>query len=299
MPGMMEKVMGMGPWLARCVATLFLVLAGAAPAPAQGIVEGSLRLADERVPITHVYARESRPKPGSDEAPHVIILMTDRPAPPEIVASRRAYYAAAREGRIRGALLVLEPEPRFVLFAPGGAYVDTAVPDFFDRLTLSGLRGENGTVSGHLQMSEAGDLDDGEAGAPDSYRVDLRFSAPVAPAPQPGEVLTGDAARNSPQAAMPLRALQIIQTGSIADLRAAFHPDHPIWTMRDDDTAEILRMAREMLPAPDTFLQSIERILVYDDAALVIARDSDRETTASLRRDGDAWKFADGPIPND
>jgi hypothetical protein len=299
MPGK-TLVTGMGPWLARCVATAWLILAGAAPAPAQGTVEGSLELAGERVPISHVYAREGRPRPGSGEPPDVIILMTDRPAPPEVVASRQAYYAAASTGRIRGALLVLQPDPRFVLFAPGGSRVDTAVPDRLERLTLAALRRENGTVSGHLRMSEAGELAYGQAGAPDSYRVDLRFSAPVAPAPQPREVLTGEAARNSPQAAMALRALRILQTGSVAELRAAFHPDHSIWIMSSDDAAAILEIARLMLPAPETFLASIERILVYDDAALVVARDADGGgTIVSLRRDGDAWKFADAPIAND
>lgn len=290
--------MGMGWWLARAVAMAFLFLVGAVPALAQGSVEGSLELAGERVPITHVYAREGRPRPG--ETPHVIILMTDRPAPPEVAASRRAYHAAASEGRIRGALLVLEPDPRFVLFAPGGAYVDTAVPDIFDRLTLSDLRRENGAVSGHLRMSEAGELDYGEAGAPASYRIDLRFTAPIAPAPQPREVLTGAAARSSPQAAMALRGLEIIRTGSLDEMRAAFHPDHPVSTLPSGDEAvAILEAARRFLPAPDTFLQSIESITVYDDAAMVFARDRDGDSRVYLRRDGDAWKFVDAPIAND
>ena len=149
-------------------------------------------------------------------------------------------------------------------------------------------------------MSEAGELDHGEAGAPDSFRVDLRFNAPIAQAPQPIETLTGEAARTSPQAAAALRALHIVRTGSLAEIRAVVHPDEPAWTMLNSEgAAAMLEAARRFLPAPNTFLQSIERVLVYDDAAIILARGSDGQITVSLRRDGDAWKFADGPIPND
>src|SRR5689334_12804463 len=106
MPGLAEVWMSV---LARLVLGLMLAFAAAVPALAQNSVSGTMQLDNETVTLTHVYARQSVPSPSDARPGHIIILMTDRPAPPEIRASRQAYYAAAREGRIRGALLVLEP----------------------------------------------------------------------------------------------------------------------------------------------------------------------------------------------
>jgi hypothetical protein len=279
-----------------------LLVVAVPPAAAQGMIEGTLQIGSDTVPLTHVYARESVPRPGSDEAAHVIILMTDRPAPPEVQASRRAYYAAAREGRIRGALLVLEPDPRFVLFAPGGAQIDTEVPDVFERISLSDLRRDGASVSGQLQMTEADELPFGDDGSTFIYRVDARFSAPVVAAPRATATLTGMAARDSPQAQAAERILEVIHRGSVAEVQRVLLADHPAWSQLGSGDVEFaLAMMREFLPAPATFRQSIERITVYDDLAVISARDADgiTTTTVSLRRVGDEWKMAQTPIAND
>lgn len=94
------------------------------PASAQGTAEGTVSYDSDRVKMTAAYARETRPSPTSDQPPPVVVLVTDRPAPAEIVASRQAYYAAARAGQIRGFLIVFETpsdKPRLAIFAPGGA----------------------------------------------------------------------------------------------------------------------------------------------------------------------------------
>jgi hypothetical protein len=78
--------------------------------------------------------------------------------------------------------------------------------------------------------------------------------------------------------------------------------DHPAWSQLGSGDVEFaLAMMREFLPAPATFRQSIERITVYDDLAVISARDADgiTTTTVSLRRVGDEWKMAQTPIAND
>ena len=279
---------------------VFLLILAAAPVAAQGTVEGHLELDGERVPITHIYAREGVPSAASSEPGHVIILMTDRPAPPEVRASREAYYAATREGRIRGALLVLEPEPRFALFARGGYYASTRVPDTFEELTLSGLRREGGTVSGRLQRSEPGELLFGSGDGPTTYRVDLSFSAPIEPASRPAATLTGAAARSSPQAAAVTRALAAIHAGNVTEARAAFHPDHPAQdALRGEEAEEILARTSASLPPPATYLQLIREIRVYEDNAVIVAVDRGIDISFTVLRDGDEWKLDRVPIPND
>lgn len=285
---------------ARLFLGLTLAFATAPSAQAQDSVTGTMQLDNETVTLTHVYARQSVPSPSDTRPGHVIILMTDRPAPPEIRASRQAYYAAAREGRIRGALLVLEPDPRFVLFAPNGSYTDTAVPDVFDRIALSNLQRSATTVSGQLRTSEPGNLDFGEPGSPATYRIDARFSAAITPAPQPQQTLSGDAARNTPQAAAAAESLRVIHNGTVADILAVLHSGYEMRAMLEGERSqEILQLARQMLPQPDRFLQTIQRMVVYDDLTIITADDGEGDVTVSLRRDGDSWKLARGPIAND
>jgi hypothetical protein len=53
------------------------------------------------------------------------------------------------------------------------------------------------------------------------------------------------------------------------------------------------------VPAAETYLQSIQRVVVYGDEAIVVARDSGGTNRLSLRRDGGEWKLAASLIPDD
>jgi len=283
-------------------ALLFGLPIASAPASAQGRVEGHVSYDSERVAMTHVYARQTRSPIGRH--PHLIVLITDREASPEVIASRQAYYDAARNGRIRGLLLVFENasnEARLVLFAPG-VVEDTSVPDIFSRVALEEVRRSNGAVEGRVRSSQPLDFDPVAevAGAPRTYTLDLRFSVPFAAAPQPSQVLTGEAARASPQTEAALEALQLIRTGTPEQVRARLLPNHPMWEgLAGRQAAAILAMAREMTPAPATFVRTVQRVVVYGDEAVVEARDSEGDSEVSLRREDGVWKLARSPIPND
>jgi hypothetical protein len=293
------------PLFARFLTLLSAFLIPLGGAAAQPAVEGTISYDDVSVPMTFVSARETRPSPDSGNPPQIVILVADRPAPADVLASRQAYYAAAREGRIHGLLIVLRPptsETQLVVFAPGGGAADIMMPDPFSRVALTEVTRDGSFVSGRLRTSEPGQFvgGGGGAGEPENFAVDLRFRVAIAPAPAPTEILTGDAARRSPQAAEALRTLQLIRTGSPAEVRARLHPDHPAWAgLGNAQAAAILAMAREAMPAPATFLQSIQRILVYGDEAIIVARDRQGSTTVSLRRQAGEWKLAAAPIPND
>ena len=289
--------------ISRLAAALVALLAPLAAAEAQGTVQGTVRYDDEAVAMTHVVARQTRPSPTSEEPPHTVVLITDRAPPPAVAGSRQAYYAAAREGRLHGLLIVVEPSgPRLHLFAPGDAVASTSVPDIFRRVQLDDFVHADGWISGHLRTSEPGEfeLQGPNPQGPSTYSLDIRFRAPVAPGPRPTETLTGEAARNSPLAEAAARALDTVRTGSLADLRASLHPSHPFRDSLEGEQAEaILAMARDMMPAPAEFRASIERVIVYGDEAVVAARDAEGWSSVSLRREGGVWKLADAPIAND
>ena len=289
-------------FLPAFIAALLLPLSGAA---AQATIEGSVRYDAVSVPMTHVYARETRPHPDGDQPPDVVILIADRPAPAAVAASRQAYYAAAGESRIRGLLIVLGPpsnEARLVIFAPGGGSADVLLPDPFSRVELTDLVREGGFVSGRLRTTEPGEFVGGGGGPaePATYAADLRFRAAIAPAPRPSEVLTGEAARRSEPAAAALSIFQLIRTGRAAEVRARLHPEHPARAALGSEHAEEnLATIREALPPPSAFLQSIQRVLVYGDEAVIVARDGVGRLPVSLRRDGGEWKLAGARAPND
>jgi hypothetical protein len=294
--------------LRRWIAILLAALLHAAPAYAQAAepaIEGAISYDAQNVPMTYVSARETRPSPDGNIPSKTIILIADRPPPAGIAASRRAYYAAAREGRVRGLLIVLGPsasEAQLVIFAPGGGVGDVSLPDIFSRVELTDLTRQGGWVSGRLRTSEPGEFVGGGGGAdePASYSIDLRFRVAIAPAPVPSEILTGDAARRSPQASAALSMLQLLQTGSAAEIRARLNPNHPAWAgLGTAQAAAVLAAARAVLPSPTTFLQSIQRIVVYGDEAIILGRDGGGSNIVSLRRDAGEWKVADAPIPGD
>ena len=289
-------------WLIRGLTALLATFGAAAAAAVPGTVEGTVHYDSNAVAMTHVVARETRP--SGTEPPQTVILITDRAAPAEIAGSRQAYYAAAREGRIRGLLIVIErpaEPPRLVIFAPGGGTDQTVLPDIFDRIELADFVRADGFVSGRLRSTEPREFNFGDdPNAPQTYALDLRFRVPVTPAPRPTETLTGDAARRSPQAAAALRALQLIHSGSLAEIRAQLMPDHPMWEALGSGSAEnVLRIARENLPRPATYLQTVQRVVVFGDEAVVHARDAEGDIDVSLRRADGEWKMARSPISND
>jgi hypothetical protein len=253
--------------------------------------------------MTHVYARETRGSVGGTEPGQVKIVILDRAAPGRVAASQQAYIEAARAGQVQGVMLSLEPEDqvRLALFVPG-AYDSTSVPDVFAQVELTDLVREGGWVSGRLRTTEPREFMADGVGpqTPTSYTLDLRFRAPIEPAPRPTETLTGEAARRSPAVAAAMRELNLIRTGTLAEVRASFHPDHPVSeALADDRAAEILPMVREMLPEPAVFVQRIERVIVYGDEAFIVTRDQEGALTVSLRRVEGEWKIAPMPIAND
>ena len=167
-----------------------------------------------------------------------------------------------------------------VILAPGGGVADTRLPDPFERIALTDLVREGGFVSGRLRTAEPVEFvgGGGGPGEPAHYAVDLRFRAAIVPAPRPTEVLTGEAARRSEQAAVAVAGLRLIHGASaaeLAQLRARLHPEQPPWPGLDGDEAEaILAVARRALPSPAAFQRSIERVIVYGDDAIVVGRDS-------------------------
>ena len=283
----------------------FLALGIARPALADGTVSGEIRYDGQPVAVTHVYARETRSSPGEDQPPRIIVLMTDRAAPTEVIASKQAYYAAARSGPLRGLVLTFEKpsdNARAAIFAPGGAYDDTTVPGIFEDITLTGTSRVNGMIGGHLKTTKPieFDLDADSAPSPLTYEIDVRFSAPVVPASRPDAVLTGAAARGSEQAAAALAALKLVRTGTLAEVMAQLAPGHPLREGLDGGQGTaLLELARAVLPDPATFLATVQRIEVYGDEAIVSATDVEGRSTVALRRADGTWKLARTPIADD
>ncbi len=107
-------------------------------------------------------------------------------------------------------------------------------------------------------------------------------------------------ARSSEQVAAAVRALQLIHGGSAAEIAAQLVPGHPMAEqLAGPQAAQIMEMARELLPAPSAFVPTVERVIVFGDEAIVVARDRQGGTSVSLRRENGVWKMAPGPIPHD
>lgn len=275
------------------------------PASAQDRIAGTISFDGRSVPLTHVHVRQTQPSPTGDGVPQTIVLITDRAAPPQIAASKQAYYTAARAGEITGLLLIFsqpEAKPRLTVFAPGGRLVDTSVPDIFERVTLLELQRDAGSVTGRLTTAEPLEFDytDPVAAGPDTLVIDVTFAAAVAPVVGPDEVLTGASARQSEAALAAQAFVRMVKQGKASEVLAATAARHPLRAALASGAGEdVLADMGRWLPDADSFLAGVDRVTRYGNLAAVTSKDPEGSSTVWLERGESAWMVADAPIADD
>ncbi|MBI4559100.1 MAG: hypothetical protein HY706_16065 [Candidatus Hydrogenedentes bacterium] len=261
--------------------------------------KGTLKVGDETIPLTHVYALQRDNEEGALDAPELRLLFADREIaltllePP--VLSR--LDAMAREKKLQGVLLRFDPKqsPREV---HGTVYHAPANPQesmaFF---TLSGeeagfksLEVNEGKISGDAVYEE------GEAGSESdvpkfSYRV--TFTAPVQKPTPLSASLKGAEAVKSPQAQAYLAYqdavrkvdFQAAKASSTAEKFKAL--EEFVQLVGKDAFAE---QAKQFVPERAIQEKRITGVYVRGTNATLIVKDETGMQIVTLVEDGGTWK---------
>ncbi len=281
--------------LLALLVTLLMLPFDAAIAIDPGVAQGSLRVDGKAVSLRHSYAHRHDNVEGLLDRPRELrILLADREVPQSALVGIAFLPASemAREGKLQGLLLQLDPEDKskahvtLLYPVPAGQSLMTVsisgTGGAFKRLEIASQR-----VVGEIERR-----DERKTGSPGMPALDfsLRFSAPVFHEPKVTADLQGKAAQDSEQ----VRALRAkARAFAQGDLEAARRVSTERSNRQFDaflaqagkQAAAIIKEgARDMQKS----VASIRRVVVRGDRAVAIAGDNEWFTFA---REGTDWKL--------
>jgi hypothetical protein len=278
--------------------TLLVLLGPPPPTHAldPGIAQGTLKVDENVIAMSFSHAHLHDNEEGLLDRPKELrILLADREVP-ESTLSGIAFLPVtgmAREGKVRGLLLELDPNrPNSVAVTllyppatPGESLpvqtTSTTGPMALKKLEIGKLR-----VVGEIEARDEGKSMSGEIPA---FSYSIRFSAPIFHELPVTADLKGEAARNSAQAnvlrkkAEALRkrdwnALQKIST------EKGKRSNETFIAQTDPDAALITKAAADDL---DRWIGGIKRVVVRGDRAVVIGEEKE---WFNMVREGKEWK---------
>ncbi len=277
----------------------FLLIAGGAFGEAAGEAKGILEINGAKVTINHVYAMQHNNEEGFLDSAELRILLCDREVDPaplgELILAE--LDSMARQKKIRGLILKLDPakEPRevygTVLEAP--ASEQTSLPFFTqsgDGTSIKKLEIKDGVVSGELEETPSEDNffeDMAKYGYKISFSAPIRANAPVT------AHLKGEEAAKSPQAQAVMAYEKACREGRLDEAAklatpAKYQELKKAYDMMGRDV--FLQQMALFIPENADSQSQVTDVVVRGNKAIVITREKDGRTSASLISEGGVWK---------
>ncbi|MBI2433726.1 MAG: hypothetical protein HYV26_12740 [Candidatus Hydrogenedentes bacterium] len=275
-----------------------LVLLASLGAP-QSKVEGKLKVNDNETALTHGLALLYDNQDEGGEAPELRLLFTDREVSAlELEAPDLfAFHTLAQDGKLQGVGLNFDPkeDPRevqgTVYFTPADSM--TSLPS----LSMSGeeagfkaLKITAERISGQAEYEST----DSEFSADDeSFSYLVNFDLPILKCSPVKEKLTGPDAAKSPQAAVFLAFEKAVRDGDLETakkLATASKFAELEMAMEQFGKEAFLAQVKMFIPEPATREAQIERVIVREKRATLVAKEEGSKTIVPLVREGEAWK---------
>lgn len=243
-----------------------------------GFAKGTLKVDGQVISLTHAYAWQYDNEEGLLDAPELRILLTDREVSPSLLSGAYLVHLdmSAREGKVRGLLLTVDPGHPSQSLHGTLLYPPTKPQGSLHFFSISNTEGVfekfdlgKDRVAGEVRYREKGDPDVGFR--PFEYAVS--FSAPLLRDEPITAKLTGRPALESP----PVQALLAYERALLAgDLEAArrrsspegFKQTEALMAQVGKDT--FLEMMRQEIPDSATRQRQIRQVFVRGLRALVI-----------------------------
>ncbi|MBC8136387.1 MAG: hypothetical protein H8F28_10920 [Fibrella sp.] len=261
---------------------------------APGTANGQLVVGDQTFPLVYSYVLavddvENERSNGPQKS--ISILLTDVPVTKE---GRHDYFSlasAAREKQLHAVQLKYDPKTRSLynvtVFAirPGAKETPQNIS-----LSGSGISYKlepfsvvGGIASGTALMTEPGEITTFDMDSPDApprpYTYTVTFRATVEnPAPMTA-LLTGKAAKDSPQVALATRFFGAAYAGNIAEIRRLSMPEPRMEKMiKEEGVVKVKQMLKLFAPSPAEFAKMTKKVIVRGDSATIIAGDTKAKT---------------------
>jgi hypothetical protein len=264
-----------------------------------GRVQGSLQVNGQAVALTQAYALLHDNAEGLLDRPQELrLLLVDRQVPQESLAGIvfLPVEEMAREGKVRGLLLKLDPkDPRHLevtLLYPPGEPGQTLMTQ-----TLSSIGGKPPLELKIGPQRVQGVLEQHDAGRPTTGgmpRLDyaLRFSAPLFKEMPVTAVLQGQAAQNSPQMRVLREKARALEKGDFASLPRLTTARAYRLTRAFLDQAgpEAKSVAQQAAAGLQESIKHLQRVVVRGDRAVAIFPGKQWQ---NFVREGGEWKSDD------
>lgn len=291
---------------------LAIALMGMGFSPAQEaekpMLEGKLIVEDKTISLTHAYAFKHDNAEGlRDNAKEVTIILADREIPPLAVENYFARHELVQKGKLLGISLEVDPAKKEafkgnLLYPPKRENISLHSFTIFNREEhgFTDLKVEKGWISGTVRMTEPDEIHGFEPDDyPKSYRYEATFRARILTPPPVTATLTGEKARNSPQAKTVIAFQTAGKKGDMAATRRLAAPE----TLQKWDEMEkkigkqqYLQMWKESWkqePPVATFRKQITKVVVRGDRATLITRGKGMTGSIPLTRQNGVWKLSE------
>jgi hypothetical protein len=288
--------------VAALLAILLLTVATPAPATEPGSAQGSVTVGETATPLTHVYAWEEADIPemlfeGSPER-RIVLLVVDRPLPPDARADMGSAIELATRGELRGVYLDLDaadgtPHNGALIARPEENPNSFTILGDGSDVVVENFRYEDGKLSLASRSAKPLDLYDfAGTGGPTSFTFEAAIEAPVEPAPKLVSTLEGDAVAASEQATALAAFLQAIEAEDAAQIRATVLSNQPGAEMLE--TPEGIAQFKGMILAGGdaaTQMAKLLKIYVYETHSVVLFKEEGGWSTMPLTREDGRWKL--------
>jgi hypothetical protein len=295
--------------LPRLLVVPFVVLLtamapGLAAAEPDGKVEGWLEAKGERIPLTHIFAAMENDVLERGDNENMVILVSDKPLPPELRKAAKDYTLwageQARAGEMQGVVIVIDPETN--VWSRGHRLSKAHGLTFYSHTSTSPEgrllhfeRAEAGKteIAGKVSMREPmRGIDESDG----PWQIEAEFRTPVVQQDPITAKLTGAEALKSPQYKAVMAFLQASKRKDVEQIKKTMDSNSQATfaqMIAELGRADALKMMAEM--AAESLKMKDAEVVVRGSTAEVklkrTGKNSREEVAMKVALDGGTWKM--------
>lgn len=251
-----------------------------------------------KVPLKYVCAVEKDDAEGlrNQGVPQKTLALqfTDAPLPPNAIGEWSQCSDLARAGKLKVVELDLDPKQKALLTVlvfypplPGETPLTSIYPSArSDVYQLDGLRIAGGRVSGAVRMSKSEPFLHSKPGLkPEKFQFELKFDAPIRPAPKVTEILEGPRVAKTPQMRAVLAFERAVRKGDAQAARSLLSVEAKIRWDEIVANAGAKKAMAEIRNRSFPVRRVIERMIARGDRISIVYRDEGDRGVRKLVRE--------------
>jgi hypothetical protein len=264
-----------------------------------GMAQGSLEVNQDTIALTHGYAQIHDNAEGLLDRPKELrILLTDREVSQDTLCGIvfLPVEQLAKEGRVRGLLLQLDPKDHHKLLvtllypptSPGASLMTQTLSTSGQKPPID-LKMSSNRVGGEIQHTDESESSFGDL---PKLVYSVRFSAPLFHEPAITADLKGKAAQDSPQVRLLREKAKALAKGDFEAVRrlSSERANQTTAAFLAQAGPEVKAFAKEAAAEMEQSLKNVQRVVVRGERAVVILA---KKQWSNLVREAGEWKSDD------